>query len=86
MNMPTVTVRTTPVRSKVIIWRVNPSGMMAMGLSPLRANMVYPWPYAVGLQPVVVNGVLWVPEVNEQRGLCERDTTLTFRYLRVGRV
>ena len=84
--MPTITVKTRPIKGEVVIWRVNPSGMMAMGSAPQSASRVYPWPYAIGLQPVVVNGVLWVPEVNEQRGMCERDTTLTFQYLRVGRI
>lgn len=86
IDMPTITVKTRPIKGKVIIWRVNPSGMMAMGPAPLRASRVYPWPYAIGLQPVVVNGVLWVPEVEEERGMCERDTVLVFRYIRIGRV
>lgn len=86
IDVPTVTVKTNPVRGRVTIWRVNPNGMMGFGFAPQSASRVYPWPYAVGLQPVVVNGVLWVPEVEEQRGMCERDMTLAFRYLRVGRV
>lgn len=85
--MPTVTVRTRPVKGRVIIFRVmGRYGVMKDEMAPVSAWRQYPWSYLVALHPVVVGDVLWVPEVNEQRGMCERDMTLTFRYLRVGRV
>lgn len=83
--MPTITVKTTPVKGRVTIWRVNPNGMMTLGDSPQRAHRAYPWPYAVGLQPVVKNGVLWVPEINQDRGFLERNETKTYRYINVGK-
>lgn len=83
--MPTITVRTKPVKGKVTIWRVNPNGMMTFGQSPQRAHRVYPWPYAVGLQPVVLNGNLWMPEIQQERGFLERDETKTYRYIKMGK-
>ena len=78
--MPTITVKTTPVKGRVTIWRVNPSGMMTMGYAPQRASRVYPWPFAIGLQPVVSNGHLWIPEVTQERGLLQKDEVRTYRY------
>lgn len=85
--MPTITVKTNPVRGRVIIFRVmGRYGVMKDGFAPVSAWRQYPWSYLVTLHPVVIGDVLWVPEVNEQRGMAERDMTLAFRYLRVGRV
>jgi len=78
--MPTITVKTTPVKGRVTIWRVNPSGMMTMGYAPQKASRVYPWPFAIGLQPVMVNGTLWVPEVNVEYDLLVKDEVRTYRY------
>ncbi len=84
--MPTITVKTTPVKGMVTIWRVNPSGMMTFGPAPQSAHRVYPWPFAIGLEPVVINGVLWVPEVNQERDMLFRDETRTYRYINMGKV
>ena len=84
--MPQITVKTTPIKGRVTIWRVNPSGMMAFGPSPQKASRVYPWPFAVGLQPVVINGVLWVPEINTEYGMLQKDETRTYRYLNMGKI
>ena len=84
--MPKITVKTTPIKGRVTIWRVNPSGMMTFGESPQSASRVYPWPFAIGLQPVVIKGVLWVPEVNTEYGMLEKDETRTYRYINMGRV
>ena len=84
--MPRITVKTTPVKGRITIWRVNPSGMMTFGASPQTAYRVYPWPFAVGLEPVVIRGVLWVPEVNQERGMLFKDETRTYRYINMGKV
>ena len=84
--MPKITVKTTPVRGRVTIWRVNPSGMMTFGESPQSAFRVYPWPFAVGLEPVVIRGVLWVPEVNQERDMLFKDETRTYRYINMGKI
>ena len=84
--MPRITVKTTPVKGRVTIWRVNPSGMMTFGPAPQSAFRVYPWPFAIGLEPVVIRGVLWVPEVNQERDMLFRDETRTYRYINMGKV
>ena len=84
--MPTITVKTTPVKGRVTIWRVNPSGMMTFGAAPQSASRVYPWPFAIGLEPVVINGVLWVPEINQERDMLFRDEVRTYRYIKMGKI
>ena len=84
--MPQITVKTTPIKGRVTIWRVNHSGTMAFGFSPQKASRAYPWPFAIGLQPVVINGVLWVPEVNTEYGMLQKDETRTYRYLNMGKI
>jgi hypothetical protein len=84
--MPKITVKTTPIKGRVTIWRVNPSGMMTLGPAPQSAYRVHPWPFAIGLEPVVINGVLWVPEINQERDMLFKDETRTYRYINMGKI
>lgn len=85
--MPTLTVRTRPVRGRVLIFRVmGRYGVMADGEAPVSAWRAYPWSYVVALHPVVVGDTLWVPETDQVRGMCGHDVTLSFAYLNAGKV
>ena len=83
--IPSITVKTKPVKGKVTIWRVNPNGMMSMGPAPQSASRVYPWPFAIGLEPVISNGDVWVPEKTQERGLLLKDEVRVYKYFKVRR-
>jgi len=84
--MPTVTVKTYPVKGNVKIFRINMYGILSEGEAPVRAFREYAFPYLVSLFPVDRNGILWVPEVFEERGMAEGDIVLNYKYIPKGRV
>ena len=78
-----LTVDTYPVKAPVHIYRTTPGyGTLAEGTAPQSASRDTPWGYAVKLGNVVIGGVIWVPVFPEQRGICERDETLRFKYVK----
>jgi len=81
--MPKLSVDTYPVKALVHIYRTTPGyGTLAEGVAPQAAERDTPWGYAVKLGSVMSGGVLWVPVFPEQRGMCERDESLRFRYVK----
>ena len=79
-----ITVETYPVKGHVRLYGATPGyNMMAEGRAPQSADRPTPWGYVVRLDPTVENGVTWAPVFGEQRGVCEKDETLRFRYVKV---
>ena len=82
--MPKLTVDTYPVKGQVQIFRATPGyNILADGPAPQAAEGSTPWGYVVKLGAVMSGGVAWAPVFAEQRGMCERDETLKFRYVKV---
>ena len=86
--MPTLTIITTPVSARVIIFRIaGRYGVMNQGLSPLSASREQPWTWLIDLSPVVDReGFLWVPERWQYQGLITKDSTVTVNYIKAGHV
>lgn len=83
--MPTLTVRTTPVKGLARIYRASGRyGIMAQGRSPVRYTREYPWDFVAAALPVVISGRLWVAMDDQVRGICDRNRTVTLRYTNMG--
>jgi len=81
--MPKLSVDTYPVKAPIQIFRATPGyNLLAQNTSPQTVEGVTPWGYVVKLGNVMSGGALWVPVFGEQRGVCEKDTYLRFRYVK----
>ena len=79
-----LTVDTYPVKGLVHIYRATPGyGTLAEGPAPQAAERDTPWGYVVRLENVESGGSVWAPVFREQRGMCEKDETLRFRYVKL---
>ena len=79
-----LTVDTYPVKGLVYIYRATPGyNLLAEGDAPQAAEGSTPWGYVVRLENVESGGSVWVPVFREQRGMCERDESLRFRYVKL---
>lgn len=85
--MPTITVKTSPIRAPVTIFRIaGRYGVMQKGISPVKAHRAQPWTWLAAFSPVIDgSGNLWVPSNNQLRGLIEKDGTVHMQYLMVGK-
>ena len=82
--MPKLTVDTYPVKGRVQIFRATPGyNLLAQGPAPQAADGDTPWGYVVKLGAVESGGSVWAPVFPEQRGICERDEYLKFRYVKL---
>ena len=82
--MPKLTVKTEPVRAPIKIFRVTGRyGVLANGISPVKASREEPWTWRATFTPVMdVRGQLWIPQSEQIQGLIKSDATVTMKYLR----